>query len=142
MELKTKTFDRLSTGELYDILAARCAVFIVEQNCPYQDIDGTDRDAVHIWLEDEGKIKAYLRVFEKDAATAQIGRVITLDRGKGFGRTVLKEGITACRETLGKSRIYLEAQCYATGFYEKEGFVCFGEEFLEDDIPHIRMIKE
>ncbi len=142
MELKIKTFDQLSTNELYDILAARCAVFIVEQNCPYQDIDGTDRDAVHIWLEEESKIKAYLRVFEKDADTAQIGRVITLDRGKGFGRIVLKEGVKACGEILHKEKIYLEAQCYATGFYEKEGFVAFGEEFLEDGIPHIKMIKE
>ena len=85
---------------------------------------------------------AYLRVFEKDAATAHIGRVLTLQRGKGYGREVLRAGIKAARETMGKSRIYLEAQTYAVPFYEKEGFESYGEEFLEDGIPHIRMMVD
>lgn len=141
MELKIKNFTQLTTVELYKILAARCAVFIVEQNCPYQDIDGTDFNAVHIWLEDGGEITAYLRIFNRDETTAQLGRVITTQRGKGFGSKVLQAGINACRDILKKDSIYIEAQCYAVGFYEKEGFKAFGEEFLEDGIPHIKMMR-
>lgn len=142
MELKIKSFDSLTVCELYEILKARCAVFIVEQNCPYQDIDDVDHNAVHIWLEEKGNIKAYLRVFDRDETCAQLGRVITTERGKGFGGQVLREGIKACRDILRKDKIYIEAQCYATGFYEKEGFAAFGEEFLEDGIPHICMMRE
>lgn len=141
MEIIVKTFQQLTTEELYEILKIRCAVFIVEQNCPYQDIDDTDKTALHIFLRDEkGAIISYLRLFEKDAATAHIGRVLTMQRGKGHGKAVLKAGIKAAEEIMGKKQIYLEAQSYATGFYEKEGFAVVGEEFLEDGIPHKPMM--
>ena len=142
MEITVKDFSQLTTSELYEILKMRCAVFIVEQNCPYQDIDGTDEGALHIFIREGGSMTAYLRVFEKDAATAHIGRVLTLQRGRGYGKAVLRAGIKAARETMGKSRIYLEAQTYAVPFYEKEGFESYGEEFLEDGIPHIRMMLD
>ena len=89
-----------------------------------------------------GKIVAYLRAFEKDTTTrtVQIGRVLTLNHGMGLGGQLLKEGITQIREKLNPSTIYIEAQCYATGFYEQEGFVISSEEFLEDGIPHVEMI--
>ena len=140
MEITVKNFSQLSTAELYEILKMRCAVFIVEQNCPYQDIDGTDEGALHIFIREGGSMTAYLRVFEKDAATAHIGRVLTLQRGKGYGREVLRAGIKAAEEIMCKKQIYLEAQSYATGFYEKEGFALVGEEFLEDGIPHKPMM--
>ena len=142
MELKIKHFDALTTTELYKILAARSAVFVVEQNCAYQDPDGLDDISHHLWLEEKGEIKAYLRIFASDDKWAKIGRVITTERGKGLGGEILKAGVKACKEILGKDKIFIEAQCYATGFYTKEGFVCKGEEFLEDGIPHIKMVRE
>ncbi|MBE6877848.1 MAG: GNAT family N-acetyltransferase [Ruminococcaceae bacterium] len=140
MEIIVKTFHQLTTDELYEILKIRCAVFVVEQNCPYQDIDGTDKRALHLFLKDEnGDIVSYLRIFEKDENTAQIGRVVTAVRRKGYGTQLLKEAMVQAKQHFGKSRIYLEAQTYALPFYSAQGFVPFGEEFLEDGIPHIRM---
>jgi len=142
MELMIKAFDQLTTMELYEILKVRTAVFVVEQNCPYQDIDGADLGALHVFLQDETGIKAYLRVFEEDAHTAHIGRVLTTQRGGGYGGEILKEGIRAARERLRKDAVYLEAQTYAKGFYEREGFRVTGDEFLEDGIPHVPMLLE
>ncbi|MBE6887791.1 MAG: GNAT family N-acetyltransferase [Ruminococcaceae bacterium] len=142
MELKIKHFDQLSAAELYKLLQVRSAVFVVEQNCAYQDLDGLDQKSCHLWLEENGEIKACLRIFAADDKWAKIGRVITTERGRGLGADILKAGITACKEILDRDKIFIEAQCYATGFYEKAGFVCVGEEFLEDGIPHIKMIKE
>jgi len=142
MELMIKSFDQLTTTELYEILKVRTAVFVVEQNCPYQDIDGADLDALHVFLQDKTGIKAYLRVFSEDARTAHIGRVLTTQRGSGHGGEILKAGICAAREQLRKDAIYLEAQTYAKGFYEREGFRVIGDEFLEDGIPHVPMLLE
>ena len=142
MNISVKTFDQLNTRELYEILKVRTAVFVVEQNCPYQDIDDVDPDALHIFMRDETGVKAYLRVFSKDERTAHIGRVLTTERGCGYGGEILKAGIHAAREQLHKSAVYLEAQTYATGFYEREGFRTISDEFLEDGIPHIQMLLE
>ncbi len=140
MEIIVKTFQQLTTDELYEILKIRCAVFVVEQNCPYQDIDGIDKRALHLFLKDEkDDIISYLRLFEKDETTAHIGRVVTTVRRKGYGTLLLKEAMIQAKQHFGKSRIYLEAQTYALPFYAAQGFVPFGEEFLEDGIPHIRM---
>lgn len=140
MELIIKAFEELSAGELYEILKARTAVFVVEQTCPYQDIDGLDPHAFHVWVEENGELKAYLRVLSKDADTAHIGRVLTTERGRGYGARVLKAGIAVARERLKKSAVYIEAQSYATGFYAREGFRVISDEFLEDGIPHVKML--
>ena len=141
MEFTTKHFTQLSTDELYELLKLRSAVFVVEQTCIYQDIDGKDKDAFHVFAKDEnGAIKACLRFFEKDADTAYMGRVITVDRGTGMGAKLLKAGIEAVKANTDKKQIYLEAQSYAVGFYEKAGFVVIGEEFDEDGIPHKPMM--
>lgn len=142
MELFVKSFQQLTAQELFEIYKARTAVFIVEQNCPYQDVDDTDLSALHLFLRDESGIKAYLRVFEKDAGTAHIGRVLTTERSCGYGAEILKAGIGAAREIMKKDSIYLEAQSYATGFYEREGFRIISGEFLEDNIPHVQMILD
>ena len=142
MELTVKFFDQLTTNELYEILQARTAVFIVEQACSYQDIDGVDRQALHITLREDGKLLAYLRLFSHDEDTAQIGRVLATERRKGYAAAVLREGIRAAREILGKEAVYLEAQTYAMPLYEKEGFRPISEEFLEDGIPHVAMRLE
>ena len=142
MELVIKTFEELNTHELYEILRVRAAVFVVEQNCVYQDLDGVDTKAIHAFLEDERGIQAYLRVFEKDACTAQLGRMLTMERGRGLGAQLLKEGIRVARNVLKKDVLYIEAQCYATGVYAREGFRVTSEEFLEDGIPHVEMELE
>ena len=142
MKRVVKNFEQLTGSELYEVLKIRCAVFVVEQNCAYQDLDGLDYEAYHVFLEENGQIKAYLRVFSKDERTAHIGRVLTMERKRGFGAEVLKEGIRVARERMKKASIYLEAQTYATGFYEREGFVVVSEEFLEDGIPHVKMRLE
>lgn len=139
MELRIRNFDELSNHELYEILKSRNMVFVAEQQCPYQDIDGFDEVSLHVFLWEDEKILAYLRAYQSDEKTVRIGRVLTMKRGCGLGLKVLKEGIKAIKERYDVSRIYLEAQTYATGFYEHEGFKICGEEFLEDDIPHIPM---
>ena len=142
MNLVTKYFHELTTTELYELLKSRAEIFVVEQNCIYQDLDDKDYHSLHIFYEENGKIVAYLRAFEKDTTTrtVQIGRVLTLNHGMGLGGQLLKEGITQIREKLNPSTIYIEAQRYATGFYEREGFVISSEEFLEDGISHVEMI--
>ncbi|MBQ7817118.1 MAG: GNAT family N-acetyltransferase [Oscillospiraceae bacterium] len=141
MEFTVKKYSELTTDELYELLKLRCAVFVVEQNCPYQDIDGKDKLAYHVFAKGEdGSIKACLRFFEKDSETAYMGRVITVDRGTGMGAKLLRAGISAVKENTDKKQIYLEAQSYAVGFYQKAGFAVIGEEFDEDGIPHKPMM--
>lgn len=143
MEIKVKRFNQLTIDELYEILKIRAEVFVVEQNCVYQDVDGKDKQSYHVWIEDDGKIKAYLRVIDKGVAfpdCAGIGRVETLERGAGWGNILLPAGIDVVKNTMQESKIKIEAQVYAVPFYEKFGFVINSEEFLEDGIPHVEMI--
>ena len=143
MKPVVKYFNELTTTELYEILKARAEIFVVEQNCIYQDLDDIDYRSLHIYYESNGKIVAYLRAFEKDSSAGmiQMGRVLTLTHGTGLGGQLLKEGITQIIEKMNPSSIYIEAQCYAIGFYEREGFIVSSEEFLEDGIPHVKMIR-
>lgn len=142
METVIKHFSELTLKELYEILRAREKVFVVEQNCAYQEIDGQDEDSVHIFMrEDDGTVLAYLRVFPKEGeeGTVQIGRVITVSRGTGLGRKILHEGVQYALNEMKAESLYLEAQRYAAGFYAKEGFRINSEEFSEDGIPHVVM---
>ncbi len=142
MEMKTKFFSELSTAELYELLKARAQIFVVEQNCIYQDLDDKDYESLHIFFEENGKVTAYLRAFPKDEETVQIGRVLTIEHGTGLGGKLLKEGIGQIRSIMKPRRLYIEAQCYAAGYYEREGFRICSEEFLEDGIPHVQMMLE
>ena len=144
MQVIVKKFSELSTEELYSIMELRVAVFVVEQNCPYLEIDGLDRDAVHVWLEEDGKILAYLRVMDRgvESEYVSIGRLLAAERRKGYGTRILSEGIRVAMEYFGADRIYLEAQVYAKGLYEKQGFKAISEEFLLDGIPHVKMMLE
>ena len=144
MELIIKRFEELSTEELYEILKARVAVFVVEQNCAYQELDGKDRFSYHVILKDNTGVQAYLRVVDKGVSFEEvsIGRVLTQKRGCGLGNKILLEGIKVARERMHADRIKIEAQSYAKGFYEKMGFIQVSEEFLEDGIPHILMVWE
>ena len=144
MKLYRKRFAELTTDELYRLLQLRVSVFVVEQNCPYMEPDGLDQDAIHVWLEDEGQILAYLRVMDKgvESEYASIGRVIAVKRRCGLGSQILAEGVRAAREFFQADNIYLEAQIYAKGLYEKQGFRRISEEFLLDGIPHIKMLLD
>lgn len=144
MELIVKRFEELTTKELYEILKIRVAVFVVEQNCPYQEIDGKDKQSFHIYLKDDCGIQAYLRVVDKGVSfnEVSIGRVIAVKRRCGIGSRILSEGIKVAKNRLGATAIKIEAQTYAKGFYEQQGFRQISEEFLEDGIPHIQMILD
>lgn len=144
MELIIKHFNELTTLELLEIYKARIAVFVVEQNCPYQDIDGCDQDAYHVYLKDENGIQAYLRVLPQGVRyeDASLGRVISIKRRCGLATRVLKVGIDLAREKFGAKRLIIGAQVYARSLYEKVGFVQCSGEYLEDGIPHIHMTLE
>lgn len=141
MKQYIKRFNELTPAELYEILKLRNAVFIVEQNCAYQDIDGLDETAYHMWLEDENGIASYVRLlppgvrFEDPA----IGRVIAVRRRSGVGSQIMRAALSAVREVFGADSVTIEAQVYAREFYEKLGFVQQSDEFDEDGIPHILM---
>ena len=144
MLLYKKRFQELTTDELYSIMKLRVAVFVVEQNCPYMELDDHDQCAIHVWLEDENGIEAYLRVMDKGVENdcVSIGRVIAAKRRCGLGSKILSEGISTAKECFHADAIYLEAQTYAKELYVKQGFRQISEEFLLDGIPHIKMLLE
>lgn len=141
MELKVKHYKELTIDELHDIYRYRVAVFVVEQNCPYQEVDGNDKVSYHMWLEDEGEMVAYLRVLPAGTTfeDVSIGRMICTRRRQGLATQLLEAGIKLAVEKFQAERITIEAQVYARGLYEKVGFVQTSEPFLEDGIPHIMM---
>ena len=139
MKLVSKFFEELTTTELYEILKARAAIFVVEQECVYQDLDDKDYKSLHVFYEEEGKVIAYLRSFVKEKDVIQMGRVLTIEHGKGLGGKLLKVGIEEIKTKQNPKKIFIEAQCYATGYYAREGFEICSEEFLEDGIPHVEM---
>lgn len=141
MKLIVKPWSELTAEELYRLLELRAAVFVVEQQCVYQDVDGKDRQAIHVWAEDDAGVAGCLRVLPAgvQGPHVAIGRVVTRDRGHGIGRRLMETGIRAAVEQLHAYEIRLEAQVYAQGFYEKLGFRPMSEPFMEDGIPHIEM---
>ena len=137
-----KTFSQLTGSEMYEILKVRQDVFVVEQECIYKDADDIDYVSYHLFsMDSNGKVDAYLRIFKREGETStwQLGRVLTTKRGIGLGGELLREAIRIVKEELSGKEIYIEAQCYALGYYEKAGFVVTSEEFLEDGIPHKAM---
>ena len=144
MELVIKHFDELTKEELMEIYALRIAVFVVEQNCPYQDIDGFDPCSYHVYFKDEQGIQAYLRVVPPHTRyeDASLGRVISIKRRCGLATQLLREGIAVAKEKFGVSRLTIGAQLYARKLYEGVGFVQSSGEYPEDGIPHIHMVLE
>lgn len=142
MELTVKRFNELSLDEYHEVLKLRCAVFVVEQESPYQEVDDADKEALHLWLRDEGgALAAYARVLPAGVTheTPSIGRVIAVSRGTGAGRRIMEEAIRVAQDDLGADVITIEAQVQARGFYEKLGFVQTSDEFDDGGIPHIEM---
>ena len=139
--LHKKSFRQLTTDELYELLRVRSEVFVVEQNCVYQDLDGDDHAAIHLWLTQADKTVALARVCPAGTHMTEIsiGRVITTERGKGYGKLIMLHAIDAAIEHFGASLIDIEAQEYARGFYERVGFQQSSDTFMLDGIPHIKM---
>jgi ElaA protein len=142
----TKPFDALTVPELYALLQLRSEVFVVEQTCPFQDIDGQDQAAQHLLgYADTGELAAYARLFGAGISYAQasIGRVVTSPRYRrfGLGRQLLQQAIMQCDTLFRAQPIKIGAQLYLQAFYESFGFVQQGEGYLEDGIPHIYMLR-
>lgn len=139
-----KRFDALSVHELYRIYRLRSAVFVVEQACAYQDVDEKDIPALHLcaWMGDE--LAAYARLLPAGVsyASCSIGRVVTAPefRGKKLGDALMRKAIVLCGEHFDTDTITISAQCYLQRFYENLGFIGQGESYLEDAIPHLKMI--
>lgn len=144
MEFIVKEFDELTVNELYTVLQLRSEVFVVEQNCIYQDIDGKDQKATHVLGIKDGKLLAYTRLFNAGDCykEASIGRVLVKksERAYGYGHDLIKISIKTIRDKFKKDTIEISAQTYLQKFYESHGFKRIGEEYLEDEIPHIQMI--
>lgn len=143
LQWKIKPFTALSAEELYNVLQLRSKVFVVEQNCVYQDIDGKDLKALHLIGVCEDKIVAYARLFRSGDyfENASIGRVV-IDpeyRDRKWGHELMREAIAGIRENFGEESITISAQQYLQKFYESQGFAQTSDMYLEDDIPHIEM---
>lgn len=187
MKFESKKFDELSAEELYEILKSRIEIFVIEQECIFQDCD--DRDyGYHVFCRNEaGRVTGYMRIYEieeepdvilidgkavwsgnltdeqikagtkvpdydvasddsdnsegkrKNARTVQMGRVLTLDHGRGLGKELLDAGIQTAWNQMGADRIFIEAEDYVEGYYAKAGFIRTSDVFLKDEIPHIHM---
>ena len=180
MKFERKKFDELTAEELYEILKSRNEIFVIEQECIFQDCD--DRDyGYHVFCrDDDGRVAAYMRIYEidqepdviildgqaiwsgnlteeqikagtkmqdyhegesrkEDVRTVQMGRVLTLEHGKGLGKVLLEEGIQTAWNQMGADRIFIESEDYVEGYYAKAGFVRTSDVFLKDDIPHVHM---
>ena len=143
IQFKIKPFNELSITELYELLQLRSEVFVVEQNCVYQDIDGKDQKAIHVLGYYEGVLAAYSRLFKPKEyfSDSSIGRVIVKasHRDKKFGHDLMRISIESIQDLFQETNITISAQLYLQKFYESHGFVTVGESYLEDDIPHIEM---
>lgn len=142
-----KHYDELNKEEFHQILKARVEVFIVEQNCVYQDIDQKDIHAYHITVWDQNELMAYSRILPKEISYENyisIGRVLSLPsyRKTGAGRFLMQKTMSCCEELFPDTPIKISAQKYLIHFYESFGFQYTGKEYLEDNIPHVEMIYQ
>ena len=146
MQITLKDFKELSTQELYDLLQLRSEVFVVEQNCVYQDIDGKDQEALHLLGYKNNVLVAYTRCFPPGVYFEEpaIGRVLVRrsERMNSYGHEIMKASIEALEQRFPGTSIKLSAQTYLQAFYESHGFQKSGEGYLEDGIPHIPMLRK
>lgn len=146
MQVSIKTFDELTIHELYQILRLRSEVFVVEQDCVYQDVDNKDQKALHVIGLKEDEVVAYTRVFKPGDyfKNVSIGRVVVCQdqRKYGLGKQIMLATMAAIDQRFPNKPIEISAQSYLLKFYTDLGFSAFGEEYLEDGIPHQRMLKE
>jgi ElaA protein len=146
LNIITKTFQQLTTDELYAILQLRSEVFVVEQNCVYQDIDGKDQKALHVLGFKNNVLVAYTRLFKPGDyfENASIGRVVVSqnERQHKYGYEIMKASIEAILNYFNEMTIKISAQEYLVKFYTNLGFKTIGSSYLEDGIPHVAMIKD
>ncbi len=139
-----KRFDELTNHELYEILRLRINIFVIEQNCPYDECDGKDYAAIHFFAKNNKDIMAYARILPPGISFKEvsIGRVAVSSnyRGNGFARKIMKEIIDYIHEYYTGTSIKIEAQEYLRTFYVELGFIAISEVFLLDNIPHIEML--
>ena len=140
----TKTFSELDTEDLYQILRLRSEVFVVEQDCVYQDIDNKDQNAIHLYYKENHQIVAYTRIFKAGDYYENpcIGRVVVSkkNRGNDLGKKIMIDSMEYIKQNIKGEKIELSAQKYLDKFYKDLGFYKIGEDYLEDGIPHQRMI--
>ena len=145
MEYFVKKFSELTTTELYKILQLRSEVFVVEQDCVYQDLDFKDQNSLHILGVKNNRIVAYTRIFKPGDYfdNASIGRVVvaSLERKNSYGHDVMKASIQAIKDYFKVDKITISAQVYLKKFYESHQFKQVGASYLEDGIPHIEMLR-
>ncbi len=145
LEIEVKSYEKLSKSELYDLLQLRSEVFVVEQDCVYQDIDGKDQKALHVLGYKDSLLIAYTRIFQPGDyfEEASIGRVVVKknERMHQYGYDIMNASIQAIEDHYNQSEIRISAQTYLKQFYNQLNFKEIGEEYLEDGIPHINMIK-
>ena len=141
MKLTSKFFNELTAKEVYEIIKSRIEIFVLEQNIICQDLDDVDYDCLHCFFEEDGRVIACLRAFYTDESceTVKIGRVLTLHHGNGLGRKLMQDSLDAIKEKLPCKKLSINAQKYASGFYEKFGFKVTSDDFLEEGVVHVAM---
>ncbi|EAQ42798.1 MULTISPECIES: GNAT family N-acetyltransferase [unclassified Polaribacter] len=146
MNTLVKSFSELNTTELYSILQLRSEVFVVEQDCVYQDIDFKDQKALHVLGYKNDVLIAYTRIFKPGDYfdNSSIGRVLVkeTERKFNYGHQIMKASLKAIKEYYKVDKITISAQKYLKKFYESHGFYQVNDEYLEDGIPHIRMDRD
>ncbi|MEO5583592.1 MAG: GNAT family N-acetyltransferase [Saprospiraceae bacterium] len=147
LSISCKSFSHLTTFEVYEILHLRHIVFSIEQKCLYIDTDGFDQQAYHLMLIERGTLVAYARLFDVNMpypGFLSIGRVVTHPdyRNKQYGKLLMQTAVLKIRELFGVLPIKIGAQAYLTSFYSSFGFMDIGQYYLEDGIPHLKMVKD
>ncbi|MEG7880276.1 GNAT family N-acetyltransferase [Bacillus paranthracis] len=146
MSWELKKFDELTNTELYNLLKERTSVFVVEQNCPYLEVDGNDSCSYHLFKEDNGEIIAYLRIVPAGVTYQEIsiGRVFVKKeyRGQRIAEELIKKGLDFIQNELKETTVKIQAQDYLKKFYSSFGFQAISETYLEDNIPHVDMLLQ
>jgi ElaA protein len=137
-----KPFSELTTQELYEILKSRAEVFVKEQGIVYVDEDDVDYTSLHVFCMRNNRVCAYLRAYKEDESSVKIGRVLTLEHGKGIGTDLMKYAIKELPKITGCKKIVMDAQKHAVPFYKRLGFTITSEEYLEEGIVHVDMCRE
>lgn len=145
LKIQVKKFSELNIEELYQLLQLRSEVFVVEQDCVYQDIDGKDKNALHVIGYKQNRVVAYTRIFKPGDYFnfASIGRVVVAKNERQFkyGYDIMNASIKAIETNYNTTEIKISAQCYLKRFYNNLQFFEVGDEYLEDGIPHIGMLR-
>ena len=136
---KAKTFEELTTRELYEILKSRAEIFVKEQGIRYIDPDDVDYCSIHIFGMEDDRVTAYLRAYRSSGDSVKIGRVLTLEHGKGTGTELMKYAMNKLPEMMPCSRFVMDAQKHAVSFYERLGFKVTSDEYLEEGVVHVDM---